>query len=359
MARILYGVAGEGFGHSSRSELLGEHLIKTGHEVLFAASRKSLAYLQPTFREQIREVYGLSFYYRNGRIHPLRTVLQNLSGYRKGFMTNFRLFSEIASQFRPDLVISDFEPFSAWWAWRNNVPCVSIDHEHLMTCFKFETAQLSWKEQAMAHLVMRGYHTFADAYIVLNFFQASAVNKAAYMVPPVVRRRVLQVAPSVGEHVTVYSTDHSEPTLNHILEICSRRRNQRFFIYGFNRSAEMGNCVLKLTSTDTFLNDLASCRAVVATAGFSLLSECLHFRKPMLLMSIKEQYEQAINAYYVEKLGMGRRTERLTYESLQNFLNHLQTFRFDHPQALLPDNSRYFSHLQTTFAKFGFDLDLN
>lgn len=39
MAKILYGVAGEGFGHSSRSELFGRRLIEAGHEVMFAASR--------------------------------------------------------------------------------------------------------------------------------------------------------------------------------------------------------------------------------------------------------------------------------------------------------------------------------
>jgi uncharacterized protein (TIGR00661 family) len=241
MAKILYGVAGEGFGHSSRSELLGQQLIQAGHEVLFAASRKSLSYLQPTFKEQVKEVYGLSFYYRDGRIHPLKTVLQNLSGYRRGFLTNSRLFADVASQFRPDLVISDFEPFSAWWAWRNRVPCVSVDHEHLMTCFRFETAGLSWKEQAMAHLVTRGYHTFADAYVVLNFFQASVVNKSACMVPPVVRDRVLQFNPSAGEHIVSYSTDHSEPTLKRLIETFGRFKEHRFFVYGFNRSAEIGN----------------------------------------------------------------------------------------------------------------------
>ena len=32
MARIIYGVAGEGFGHSSRSHLIGQRLIDAGHD---------------------------------------------------------------------------------------------------------------------------------------------------------------------------------------------------------------------------------------------------------------------------------------------------------------------------------------
>ena len=46
MAKILYGVAGEGFGHSSRSHLTAQRLIDAGHEVMFAASNKSYKYLE-------------------------------------------------------------------------------------------------------------------------------------------------------------------------------------------------------------------------------------------------------------------------------------------------------------------------
>ena len=46
MARIIYGVAGEGFGHSSRSHLIGQRFIDAGHDVMFVGSQKSLLYLK-------------------------------------------------------------------------------------------------------------------------------------------------------------------------------------------------------------------------------------------------------------------------------------------------------------------------
>jgi uncharacterized protein (TIGR00661 family) len=358
MAKILFGVAGEGFGHSSRSELLGQHLIDAGHDVIFAASRKSFDYLQPTFNGRVRQVHGLSFYYQNGHVRPIRTVMQNLWDYRRGIGFNRRFFSSVEKDFEPDLVISDFEPFSAWWAWRNRVPCVSIDHEHFLSCCRFATEGASLRERSLAKVVMQGYHTFADAYMVLNFFKAPLTNENAQLVPPVVRKAVLRVRPRNDEHFLVYSTDSGEKMRKRIVDAVSQHTGYRFYIYGFNQESESGNCAFKKTSTETFLNNLASCRGVIATAGFSLLSECLYFRKPMLLMPVRDQYEQIINACYVEKLGMGLKTEHLTGQKLQEFFARLQTFRFDHPLTILPNNPENLRLLNNRIKSLGFDLGL-
>ena len=37
MAKIIYGVAGEGFGHSSRSHLIGQRLLDAGNDVIGAS----------------------------------------------------------------------------------------------------------------------------------------------------------------------------------------------------------------------------------------------------------------------------------------------------------------------------------
>lgn len=205
MAKILYGVAGEGFGHSSRSELFGRRLIKAGHEVMFAASRKSLAYLTPTFGQRVQRVFGLSFYYQNGSVCPLRTLRQNLTDYPRGWAANRQLFSKHVRPFKPDLVISNFEPFSAWWAFRHRVPCLSIDHEHLLTLGRLDSEPCYRRERWMAKIVTYGYHTFADAYIVLNFFNVPFRGGSSVLVPPVVRPAVLNLAPSQSDHITVYS----------------------------------------------------------------------------------------------------------------------------------------------------------
>lgn len=358
MAKILYGVAGEGFGHSSRSELLGERLVQAGHEVVFAASNKSYRYLKPTFKEQVREVYGLSFYYSDGKVKPLRTVLKNISGFPKGHRVNRQLLGEFAKDYKPDVVISDFEPFSAWWAWRNRVPCVSVDHEHVLTCCELDMDLAHWKERFMARTVTRGYHTFADAYVILNFFRTELRNKNSILVPPVVRDIVREHKPTLDEHVLIYSTDSGKQQCDKIFNAVSQYPAARFIVYGFNKAEEKENCSFRKTSTEGFLRDLASCRAVVATAGFSLLSECLYFKKPMLLMPVHDQYEQILNSLYIEKMGLGRWTKSVNPQTIRSFMEQLDTFSTESRQIEWPDNERYFSILDRTFNTINCPLNL-
>ena len=78
MAKIIYAVAGEGFGHSSRSHLIGQRLLDAGHDVVFVGSAKSLVYLKQYFGSHVKEIFGLSFDYQQGHIDPLKTVKKNI-----------------------------------------------------------------------------------------------------------------------------------------------------------------------------------------------------------------------------------------------------------------------------------------
>jgi uncharacterized protein (TIGR00661 family) len=58
-----------------------------------------------------------------------------------------------------------------------------------------------------------------------------------------------------------------------------------------------------------FVHDLARCACVVSTAGHQLISEACFLGKPMLAIPEPGQYEQYINAFYLEKVGGGRRCD--------------------------------------------------
>ncbi len=357
MAKILYGVAGEGFGHSSRSELIGQRLLDCGHDVLFTASGKSLTYLARPFVERVNEVYGLHFIYRKGRVHPFYTVLDNIANYRRGFWLNRELFEKKIEAFEPDLVVSDFEPFSAWWAWRNDVPCVFVDHEHFLTMLAFENVP-GRLDRFKADIVTRGYHTFARAYVILNFFRAPLRSTKAVLANPVVRKRVTELPVSREEHIAVYSTDSKPETKQKYISIFRQFAPRPFIIYGFNTDQQHGNCLFKKTSTEGFLCDLSSCAGVIATAGFSLLSECLYLKKRMLLTPIKGQFEQQVNAVYAQRLGFARRVEEMDEQSIRLFLDDTDKDFPNDDHILWPDNETFLGILNETLNQAGFSLKL-
>ncbi|MFD1754826.1 glycosyltransferase family protein [Rufibacter sediminis] len=98
-------------------------------------------------------------------------------------------------------------------------------------------------------------------------------------------------------------------------------------MYGFNKDEQHGNVHLKAFSEEGFIQDLASAKAVVANGGFSLLSEAVFLHKPICSVPIPKQFEQYLNAAYVEKLGYGRYFPEFTPDGLKAFLYEVPQFQ--------------------------------
>jgi uncharacterized protein (TIGR00661 family) len=139
--------------------------------------------------------------------------------------------------------------------------------------------------------------------------------------PPILRQQILEAKPTSGEHVLVYVTSPA-PALAKLLSTvrCS------FVAYGFGREGQSGNILYKKPSVDRFMEDLFAAKAIVANAGFSLMTEALHLGKPYLAIPIKHQFEQIFNAYWLNKLGYGTYWEELNKERIESFLYNLPRY---------------------------------
>jgi uncharacterized protein (TIGR00661 family) len=356
MAKIIYAVAGEGYGHSSRAHLVGQRLLEAGHEVMFVASQKALQYLRSIYGPSVQEIFGLSFAYRRGRIDPIETFARNLFRAARANNLNKKLFQRVYRTFNPDLVITDFEPFTGWWALRNGVPFISLDNEHLLTVCHLEHRLRHFLSRATATAVTKSFGIGAANYVVTNFFRAPLKTDRAVLAPPIVRPIVTGLAPSNAGHVLVYwTTGTEEARLGSVLR---QFHDQLFYVYGFEKSVRIANCVFKPHSTEGFLNDLAAARGVIASAGLSLISECMYWRKKMLLLPLPGQYEQMLNAHYFEELGLGVAARRLNEDVLQRFLDRLDEPVSKDPRILWPDNERFFDTLEATLGRLGLSISL-
>ena len=100
-----------------------------------------------------------------------------------------------------------------------------------------------------------------------------------------------------------------------------------FIAYGFNREGREGNILYKKPSFETFFDDLVRAQAIVANAGFSLVTEALHLGKPYLAMPVQKQFEQIFNAFWLGRTGYGAFWEELTKERVESFLFNIPHFR--------------------------------
>ena len=269
----------------------------------------------------VTEIFGFRFAYVNNRVRYGRTLAKNLVTAPRA-RKSFERLMQLAEEWRIQLVCTDFEPLSCHLGHKKHLPIISIDNQHALVNTAVSYPQQYRREAAAAKLVSRLMTPRANACLVISFFQAPVRHRRTFVFPPILRREVLEARSTMGEHVLVYVTSPSSD----LLELL-RRIRCRFVCYGFNRAREEGNILLKKPGMDEFLQDLASCKAVIANAGFSLVSEALHLGKPYLAFPVKRQFEQVLNAYYLNKMGFGVHWDELNKERIESFLFNLDTYR--------------------------------
>lgn len=344
MANILYGVNGEGSGHSTRAKEIITHLQGEGHRVNVVSFDRGLRNLKSEF--EVTEIYGLRLAYVRNRVRYRKTIIGNLLKAPRA-ARSIRELTRLAEQWAIELVITDFEPLSCRVAHHLGVPVISIDNQHLLTRAEISYPRECRNDAAAAKLVTRFMTRGCDAYLVISFFEAPLRRRDTFLFPPILRQEVLQAQPAGGDCVLVYVTSPSAE----LAELLKRIR-QRFVCYGFDREGEEANLIFRKPSLDGFLADLAGCKAVLANSGFSLISEALHLRKPYLAWPLKRQFEQVFNAYYIQKMGYGAWWDDLNKERIESFLFNLEEYRENLAGYPAQDNSRIFGKLDELVAGF-------
>ena len=120
-----------------------------------------------------------------------------------------------------------------------------------------------------------------------------------------------------------------------------------------DRSGDDGPLTFRPFSEDGFLHDLASAKAVIATAGFTLISEAFYLRKPYLALPMNGQFEQQLNGFQLEKLGYGVNMKKLRREKIGDFLYRLVEFEQRLQDYYAGDNSEIKAKLDELLANDG------
>jgi uncharacterized protein (TIGR00661 family) len=318
MANILYGVNGEGSGHSTRAKEVITHLKQRGHNLHVVSFDRGLRNLSESF--PVTEIFGFQLTYINNRVRYKRTVASNLVKAPRAARSMKKL-SHLVDENNIELVITDFEPLTCHVGHHKRLPVIAIDNQHAITNARVSLPPGYQRDAAAVRLVTKMMTPRADAYIVLSFFPAPVTKRNTFLFSPIVRQEVLSTTPQTGDQVLVYVTSPAKE-----LAALLKQVRCKFIAYGFGTEGQDGNIMFKKPSMDGFLRDLASSKAVIANAGFSLVSEALYLGKPYLAMPVKNQFEQTFNAYYVDKLGYGAWWKELSKERIESFLFNLPVY---------------------------------
>jgi len=328
--RILYGVVGEGMGHAIRSRVVLDELVKR-HEVQVVVSGRAHDYLAQRAGEhlQVRKIWGFTMVTEDNEVRNFRTLLSNVRGaIGGGWPQNVRAYFEIARRFEPDVVISDFESWSYLFAVNHRLPVISLDNVQMVNRCQHSPGIVRGHEAdfQIAKGVVKTKVPGAFHYLITTFFYPAVRKRRTTLHPPVLRPEVLAARPEPGAHLLVYQTYTTNMDLARFLQ----KTGLECRIYGMRRDLQApvreGNLVYLPFSEQGLVEDLRTARAVVASGGFTLMSEAVYLHRPVLAEPVGKQFEQILNARYLEALGYGMCAEPIDERALSTFLDRIPDF---------------------------------
>jgi uncharacterized protein (TIGR00661 family) len=322
--RVLYGVNGEGMGHATRSRVVIESMLER-HDVRVVASGAAFRYLKDLL-PAVDEVLGPTFAMRDGEIQRWATVRQNVHNIPLEAPETIRHWMRMVHEWRPEVVVTDFEPLAGMYARASRTPLIAVDNINMLDRCHHEPEILDGhrEDYMLARAVTRRMVPGAVEYMVTTFFYPPCAKRQTTLVPPILRPEIVAAAGERGDHLVVYSSGEESALAT------LRASGLRCRVYGMRggpaEGTVDGNLEFRPRSNEGFVEDLRTARGVIAGGGFSLMSEAVYLGKPMLAMPLHGQFEQLMNSRYLERAGFGLCTTELTPEVLDRFVSGLEGF---------------------------------
>jgi len=295
-----------------RSRVVLEKLVQDKHDVEIMASGRATDFLKKRF-DGVNRIHGLHMIYDENRVRLGKTLWSNVLTGATGLPKNIAAYFDLIREFKPQVVISDFESWTYLYGQMHRIPIVSIDNMQIINrCTHAPEMLEGYKaEFELTRAFIKTKLPFCEEYLVTTFFYPPVRRPKTKLVPPILRPEILAAKRSRGDHLLVYQTAEGNEGLADTL----KKAGLPCRIYGMKRSITAdevdGNLTYRPFSEDGFIADLASAKGVIAGGGFTLMGEAVYLHKPMLAVPLERQFEQVLNARYLEQLGYGSFAESL------------------------------------------------
>ena len=369
MKKILYGISGIGTGHTYRQLPILQHFSRACRIVLFAYGESYKFY--HTYFKNTRKVtvvrIAIPFYAGNKQGLDFATTARHPANKNTDFTKiNCEALAKATALIgTPDLVITDYEPLSAQYAYAHNAPLVTLDQQSKYLCGNFPPtlAGETYKDEVMR---LRMFFPKAHARIACSFFKVNKKQgeKTNVLIFPSTLKNEIQTLKRKQKpnHTSILVYISSQRTFRQnartLINTCASQRNVQFHIF-------IRNCptLKKIPSSitlhehgdPTFYQILQECSGIVSTAGHMLLSEAMYLGIPVYAMPLKV-YEQQMNAHIITQNNFGIAHPTFDKRKLAYFIKNIPKFThsiLNDCQVLLrkPGQKDIINYLEHTFLR--------
>ena len=283
--RILYAIQGTGNGHISRARDIIPLLQKKGEVDILISGTEADVGLGFPVKYQFK---GLSFVFgKKGGIDLIST-------YKKARLKRFLREVKSLPVKDYDIVISDFEPVSAWACSFNHKPCTGLSHQVAVLSKKSPKPKT---KDPLGKAILKKYAPVTQQY----GFHFKPYDKNIFT--PVIRNEIRNTNSPRLPHYTVYLPAYSDRRIIKILRMIKEVQWEVFSKHT-TKTYKEENIDVCPVNNDAFIKSLVSCTGVLCGAGFETPAEALFLKKKLMVIPMKGQYEQQCNAAALKKMDI-------------------------------------------------------
>lgn len=311
--KIFYGVQGTGNGHITRARVMAKELYAAGFEVTFQfTGRPQDKFFDMEVFNGYQHREGLTFNTDKGQVNYLKTAIE---ARPIRFIQDVRGL-DLSTY---DLVISDFEPVTAWAARTQKKKVLGIGHQY---AFNHNIPRTG--SDPLADMVMKNFAP-ADIGIGLHWHHFGQP-----ILPPIIETPEVPTDIRKDKIVVYLPFEDTQEVIRHLCPF----ENFRFHIYSPNVvQSKYENIVCNPLSRDGFQKDLYDCAGIISNAGFELASESLQLGKKILAKPLHAQMEQISNAAALKQLGYGHTMNEIEPDVIENWLHDNHSVRITYPNV--------------------------
>jgi len=332
--KILWGISGIGTGHSNRQLPIIRYFLSKGHTLaIFCYDESYRIYYQLFKDNKSITLIKVDIPFIAGNKNGLdweRTAIIN-QGKDFNTINSKAIAKAIETIGKPDLVISDYEPLSAQFAYAYDIPFVTFDQQSKYLCGEYPELN----EQTVTEEIMRLRMFFpkANARIACSFFKVdTSKNKFDVIVlPSTLKEEILNLRKQEEERIIVYITSQREfvQEIKEVIDVLTTQKEQKFDIFIKeipNLELPSNISIYKHGDNNRFYESLSKSKAIISTAGHTLLSEAMYLGIPVYAVPLSI-YEQQMNANIIDENEFGISRSKIDVENLKYFLENLATFK--------------------------------
>ena len=315
--KILYGINATGNGHISRARIIIAELKKRGHDIscIISGRNDDSLYDIEEFKPFVLKK-GFTFSKKDGKIKYLQTL------FNIDLIQFVKDIKSIDEQF--DLVITDFEPVSAYFSRIKNIPALGIGHQYSF----YKNIPMTVKMRFTRILFPYIYTPIKN--VIPSHF--SHFNQ--HILPPFLSKIITnhKLKANSKDNVLVYLAWEE---LKKMIALLHQIEKKHFIYYcDIQNEKVVKNVTLKPFSENGFKNDLIENKYLITNAGFQLPAEALFVGKKILCKPLDGQPEQEHNAKILNDLGYATISKTIDINSINNWLHSSKKIKIDFPNPL-------------------------